>query len=281
MIAAGSVVVTTKLVAQSLPPFTAACLRYGLASAILLPWAWRRHGWPRLDWRDGLILLVQAGLGSLGFSVLMLWGLRSGDAASASVATGTLPILVMAGTCVLRRQPPSLRLSAACLLAAGGTLAAIGPQPVNVAVFAAILCEAAFVSLDRALRVPPPSLSIAALLCLGGMVLTAPGAMSESSAWAQAQWPLAAWASLLWHGVVGTVLGFVCWYAGTSVAGAAAAAPFTALFPLTGLLATAVVLGRPISDGAALGGGLVIAAIFLAAGWSLVRRTLAEGTEKV
>ncbi|MBR9973008.1 DMT family transporter [Magnetospirillum sulfuroxidans] len=278
MIAAGSVVVAAKLTALALPPFTAAALRYALAAAILLPWAWRRHGIPRLDRHDAVILLCQAALGSLGFSVLLLLGLRHGDAASASVAAGTLPLLVLAGSCLGQRRLPTPRLALASALAGLGVVAASHGGPVDPLIFAAIACEAAFVSLDRLMRQPPPPLTLSALLCLGGLLLTLPAALAE--AWTPQSWPLSAWLALSWHGLVGTVLGFLCWYGGTARLGAGRAAPFTALFPITGIAAAPLVLDSPFALTTGLGGGLVVAGILLAA-WPSKSTAVAPAAESV
>jgi drug/metabolite transporter (DMT)-like permease len=278
MIAAGSVVVAAKLTAQALPPFTAAALRYALAAVILLPWAWRRHGMPRLDRHDAVILISQAALGSLGFSVLLLLGLRHGDAAAASVAAGTLPLMVLAGSCLGQRRMPTLRLALASGLAGLGVVAASHAGPVDPLIFAAIACEAAFVSLDRLMRRPPPPLTLSALLCLGGLVLTLPGTLAET--WAPQSWPLSAWLALSWHGLVGTVLGFLCWYGGTARLGAARAAPFTALFPVSGIAAAPLVLDSPFALTTALGGGLVVAGILLVA-WPSKSTAVALAMERV
>ncbi|MBI2239194.1 MAG: DMT family transporter [Magnetospirillum gryphiswaldense] len=276
MVAAGSVVAASKLAVTSLPPFTAACLRYGLAAVILVPWAWTRHGLPRLSRHDGLILVAQATLGSLGFSLLLLLGLRLGEAAPASVAAGSLPLLVLALGSIQSRRMPRPRLLFACVLAVLGLAAAGRHGSLSSLIFAAIACEAAFVTLDRAMHHPPPPLTLSALLCLGGTLLTLPGALTES--WPAAV-PAPAWAALLWHSVIGTVLGFWSWYAGTARLGAAAAAPFTALFPLTGLVASPLVLGVPPDTETVLGGVLVIGAILLAA--APHGRPMAEKTERV
>lgn len=263
MIAAGSVVVASKLAITALPPFTAATIRYGLAALILLPWAWARHGWPRLGRGDATILAAQTAFGSLGFSLLLLLGLRHADAAPASVAAGSLPLLVLSMGCVLHRVRPGPRLLAACMVAVIGLAVTGRGGSLHPLIFAAIACEAAFVTLDRAMRNPPQPLMLSALLCVGGMVMTLPGALAEP--W-PASIPMTAWLALSWHAAIGTVCGFWCWYAGTARLGAAAAAPFTALFPLTGLIASPLVLGIPPDRETMLGGALVIAAILLAAG---------------
>lgn len=278
MIAAGSVVIATKLAVQSLPPFTAAALRYALAAAILLPWAWKRHGWPRLSRRDSLILVAQAAIGSLGFSILLLFGLRHGDAAPASVVAGTLPVLVLTATCLGQRRLPTPRLATACWLAGLGVISASNGGTINPLVFAAIVCEAAFVSLDRLMHAPPPPLTLSALLCLGGLILTLPGTLTET--WTPLSWSLSAWLALAWHAGIGTVLGFLCWYGGTARLGTARAAPFTALFPLTGIAAAPLVLGNPLALDSMIGGGLVISGILLAV-WPERGSTMAPATERV
>lgn len=278
MIAAGSVVIVAKLAVQSLPPFTAAALRYALAAGILLPWAWKRHGWPRLGRGDSLLLIAQAAVGSLGFSILLLFGLRHGDAAPASVVAGILPLLVLTATCLGRGRLPTPRLVAACGVAGLGVISASGGGAIDPLIFAAIACEAAFVSLDRLMRAPPPPLALSALLCLGGLILTLPGTLTET--WAPLSWPLSAWLALFWHAGIGTVLGFLCWYGGTARLGAARAAPFTALFPLTGIAAAPLVLGSPLAGASVIGGGLVAGGILLAV-WPGRGSAMAPTTERV
>ncbi len=56
--------------------------------------------WPKLERREWLILLLQAGAGSVGYTTLLIAGLRYSSATDAGVVIGTLPV-VSAGIAIL------------------------------------------------------------------------------------------------------------------------------------------------------------------------------------
>eukprot|EP01035_Chromulina_nebulosa_P011864 gene11864-15839_t len=92
MVTVGSTVVASKVIAGGLPPFTATALRFAMALPVfLLLLRLTRTPWPRPDRRDMALLLSQAGLGSVGYTVLLIMGVRWAPAASAGVVAGTLP----------------------------------------------------------------------------------------------------------------------------------------------------------------------------------------------
>ncbi|HYE51633.1 MAG TPA: EamA family transporter, partial [Azospirillaceae bacterium] len=62
----GSTVVASKLIAAGLPPFTATALRFAVAFPLFLAlMKLTGAAWPRPDRRDRVLLLVQAGAGSV------------------------------------------------------------------------------------------------------------------------------------------------------------------------------------------------------------------------
>ncbi|MGU3269333.1 EamA family transporter [Pseudomonas paraeruginosa] len=94
MLLVGSTVVVSKLLAHALDPFLATALRLALALPcflILLRLSGQR--WPRLGARDGCLLLAQAAAGSVGYTVLLIVGLRYTSAADAGVILGALPLV--------------------------------------------------------------------------------------------------------------------------------------------------------------------------------------------
>lgn len=269
MIGAGSVVPASKLAAEGLPLFTAAAGRYAIAALVLVPWALRRHGLPRLDVRDGMILAAQGAAGSLGFAVLTLAGLRLTGGADAGVIAGTLPALVA----ILAALLPGGRMSrsgwiaaaaaslgAACL-GLGGAAGTAGGQRLlgDLLLLGAMAGEAAFVLLNRALRRPLPPLSVSALMCLLGLAFTLPAALGEGVS----DVPFAAGAAVLWHALVPTVAGFVLWYAGAARVDGAEAAAFCALMPVTAVLSSAVVLGEAVGPHHLLGVALAAAGLLV------------------
>jgi hypothetical protein len=77
MIGVGSTVVASKLIAHGLPPFTATASRFAIAFPLLvLAMKLTREGWPRVTVREALLLVVQSAAGSVGYTVLLLYGMR-------------------------------------------------------------------------------------------------------------------------------------------------------------------------------------------------------------
>ncbi|MFZ6654877.1 DMT family transporter [Undibacterium sp. TJN19] len=93
MLMVGSTVVASKIIASGLPPFTATALRFALAFPVFLI-LMRVSGvaWPKLRRAEWLILLIQAVAGSVGYTSLLIAGVRLTSAADAGVIIGTLPI---------------------------------------------------------------------------------------------------------------------------------------------------------------------------------------------
>ena len=95
MITVGSTIVASKLMGE-MPVFIAALLRFGVASPILLGLMWLTGArWPVLRGREWGTLCLQAALGSVGYSVLLMSALSLTSASDASVIAGTLPAVAV------------------------------------------------------------------------------------------------------------------------------------------------------------------------------------------
>lgn len=276
MLGAGSTVVVSKLVSASLPPFTATAIRFSMALPLfLLLMCWRRGGWPRLCRHDWLMLIMQAGAGSVGYTVLLLAGVRLSTAASASVMMGTLPAVSSLLAWLLFRERLQRQQGLALLLCSVGALtvswpvdatlsfSTVGELAGNGLILLAVACEALFILLNRRLRQTLPPLALSCYLCALGLLLALPAAALE---W-QGNWHVSAAAllGLAYYAVVPTVLGFVLWYAGAARVAASEAALFTAVLPVSALLFAAVVLQEEIRRSQLLGMVCVLAALLLQA----------------
>lgn len=274
MATAGSVVVASHVAAASLPVFVAAAARYAIACVILVPLALRTP-WPRLCRRDLAVLAAQGAAGSLGFSVLLLLGLRHTTAADAGVVAGFLPAAVALLSWLLLGEATSRRTWLAAGLAGAGIVALhTGGEgagaPVtgqrllgNLLVLGAVMGEAAFVMLNKAMRVKLPPLAVAAAMSLLGLVFTAPPAAFELAATGLGATAVAGWLAVLYHAAVPTVLGFWLWYAGAARVSGGEAGPFTAVMPLSAVLLAWLVLGEPLEPRHLAGAALVLSAILL------------------
>ncbi|REG51810.1 EamA domain-containing membrane protein RarD [Paraburkholderia sp. BL6669N2] len=290
MVGVGSTVVVSKSIAAGLPPFSATALRFAIAFPLfVLAMRWRGVRWPRLDRRDTLLVIAQAGAGSVGYTVLLISGMKLASAADAGVIAGTLPA-VSAGVAMLALgERPAPALIGAILLATAGVLACTvhtvhpgdfaAPHMAsslagNALVFLAIVCEALFILLNRKLRTAVAPLPLSALMCgIGFAVAIVPACFEKP-------WTLPVDASalggVLYYALVPTVLGFVLWYAGAARLSGAEAGLMTALVPVSAVALAAMVLGESVSAAQLAGVACVLGAVLLATfGQLRVRRSVA------
>ena len=271
MTTVGSTVVASRLIAAGLPPFTAAALRFAIVLPIFLALMRLRGAQlPRPGARDAALLALQALCGSVGYSVLLTLGMRTASAADAGVVAGSLPAVVaLAGWLLLRERIRAGQWLAIGLACAGVAAIQLGSQPGSpgapsslagsALVFAAVVCEALFLILNRRLSVPVAPLAQATLMCALGLVFTLAPALLEQ-AWLRPIDP-AAMRGVVYYALVPTVGGYLLWYAGVERVDAGRAALYTAVLPVSAVALAAIVLGEAISGAQLLGMALVIAAV--------------------
>ncbi len=257
MVLVGSTVVASKVIAAGLPPFTATALRFAIAlPCFVVLMRLTGTAWPRPDRRDWSILVVQAAAGSVGYTTLLISGLRLTAAADAGVIIGTLPVVSAVIAIFLLRERPQRFLVAAIGLATAGVLfvafpgdegTSAAPHSVagNALILGAVACEGLFILLNKRLRQPVAPLALSAIMTGIGLAASAVPAVME------APWTLAigaeAMAAVAYYALVPTVGGFVLWYAGAARTSGAEAALFTALAPVSAVVLAAVWLGETVS----------------------------------
>ncbi|QCI63075.1 DMT family transporter [Phreatobacter stygius] len=280
MVLVGSTVVASKVIATGLPPFTATALRFAVALPVFVAlMSVTRTPWPKLDRRDWLILLLQASAGSVGYTVLLIWGLGLTSATDAGVVTGTLPIVAAAISIGVLGERPDRRLLAAIGLAAIGVLSITGAAPDggghsllgNALIFAAVVGEGLFILLNKRLRAAISPLALSALLTGIGLALSSVPALIEQP-WMMPVAPEAL-AAVAYYGLVPTVGGFLLWYAGAARVSGVEASLFTALAPVSAVLLAVVLLNETIGLAQVIGIGCVLAAVLTI---GLPRRTQAS-----
>ncbi|MEM5345997.1 DMT family transporter [Paraburkholderia azotifigens] len=276
MLGVGSTVVVSKAIAGGLPPFSATALRFAIAFPIFLAMMRvLKVRWPKPGARDALLLIAQAGAGSVGYTVCLIGGMRLASAADAGVIAGTLPAVSAAFAALALGERLSPGLVGAIVLATlgvmvctvrfgelaagtGGGHSLVG----NALVFAAIVCEALFILLNRKLRTPVAALPLSALMSgIGFLVAIGP-------AFYEQPWRLpvdaGAIAGVVYYALVPTVLGFVLWYAGAARLSGAEAGVVTALVPVSALALAVGVLGEAVGWAQIVGVSFVLLAVVLA-----------------
>lgn len=277
MVTVGSTVVASKVIATGLPPFTATAIRFAVALPVFLALCWLlRVRWPRIGWRDSLLLMLQACAGSVGYTVLLISGMSFTSAATAGVLVGTLPIVSAGFAVAALGEQPTLRLLCAVALAALGVLAASGAPSgresaaVAVAgarhllgaglVLAAVGCEALFILLNKRLRAPIEALPLSTLMCALGLLFASGAAAAIEQPWHICV-NAGALHAVLYYALVPTVLGFLLWYAGAARVSGMEAALFTALAPVSATLLASTILHEAVTMRQLAGMACVLAAV--------------------
>lgn len=276
MVTVGSTVVASKLIGSALPPFTATAMRFAVALPVFLVLCWLlRARLPRIGRRDALLLALQAGAGSVGYTVLLIAGTARTSATSAGIMIGTLPIMSAVFAVVGLGERPTRRLLMAVGLAGLGVLAAHAggmaggleggaPGGRHLAgaalVLAAVGCEAMFILVNKRLHAPLDALPLSTLMSALGMLFAGGAALCFEQPW-QAKFDTGALQAVLYYALVPTVLGFLLWYAGTERVSGMEAALFTALAPLSATLLAAAILHEPILAPQLAGMACVLAAV--------------------
>ncbi|WP_037421061.1 DMT family transporter [Sinorhizobium sp. CCBAU 05631] len=268
MVLVGSTVAASKIIAAGLPPFTATALRFAIAFPLLLLLMRRtRTPWPRLPRGDWLILFLQAGAGSVGYTTLLISGLKLTPAADAGVIIGTLPVVSAAIAIVILGERPHPSTLLAIALAAAGVLTIVFRSETggmhsltgSVLIFCAVICEGLFILLNKRLKRAIPPLTLSSLMAGLGGVIAAPIALAEVP-WAGSI-TTAAIAAVAYYALVPTVGGFLLWYAGLAKVSGTEASVFTALAPVSAVLFAFAVLGEPLTRHQLLGIGWGLAAV--------------------
>lgn len=267
MFLVGSTVIASKIIGGGLPPFTAAALRFAIALPFLiLIMRMSSTPWPRPDRRDWLLLIIQSTAGSVGYTALLVLGLRLTSAADAGVIIGTLPVVSAAiAILILGERPKPLILFAIGLAAVGVfALAAQSSGTAsshlgNALIFAAVLCEGLFILLNKRLRVPIPPLAQSTLMTGIGLIVALLPVPLEMSSWAGVT--TASLMAVVYYALVPTVGGYLLWYGGLARVSGAEASLFTAMAPVSAVLLAVILLGEMVSVSQMIGIACVLIAV--------------------
>lgn len=280
MIGVGSTVVASKLIAHGLPPFAATALRFAIASPLfLLAMKATGESWPRVSRREAWLLILQSGSGSVGYTVLLLSGMRFTLATDAGVIAGTLPaVAALVAIVVLRERPSVLTLGAVALATIGVLICTVrtgdapGPGAAggsastlfgNVFIVLAVVCEALFILLNKRLRTPVSPLQMSTLMSGIGLALSLVPALIERP-WALHYDGIAV-AGVVYYALVPTVGGFMLWFAGAARIDGAQASALTAFVPISAALFAAAVLHEAVGPAQWWAIACVLAAVLLIA----------------
>ena len=264
-----------RVVAQSMPPVAAACVRFILASVALIIWL-RQTGRIRnlraLNARQWWGLACASAVGVLGYAIFFMLALKTVPGGRAAIVVALNPVFTMLFAAMLFREPVNWKMGVGLVMAvvgaiyalSGGSLATLMPSQAGTGEFlllGCVVCWVGYTLLGRVVLTSVDSLTTTAVTSiLGAIFLAAASLMTEGpAAWsAMAQAPLRSWYSLMALAFGATALAYAWYLHGVQALGAGPAAAYISLVPLFGVLASSLWLGEPLTFSLLTGGVLAI-----------------------
>ncbi len=284
MTLAGTSVIAARLASGISGPFTIAAVSFLFAVLFLLPLSLKKLAGEmrNMTGEKLLMILLQALFGMLLFRLLLIKGLEYTSAFEAGILTGATPAITAVLAITFLKEKNTLKKSAGIVCTVAGVLLIQGLIEAgdhfsaahlsgNLLVLGAAACESIFSILSRVSAVRKhggtreeidPLVQTTLVACAAFLLCLIP-ALFESPVKELADAGLREWLALLWYGLLGTALAYMCWFAGIKRSTALTAAAFSGMMPFTSMFLSAVFLGEQAGWQQWAGGLLVAAGMFI------------------
>lgn len=274
----GSYVALSKPLAAAIPVFLLAWLRFGIGGLAMLHWLRKPASEAPLTPRTRRLLFLESFLGNFLFSLCMLFGVSLTSAVSAGVIMAAIPAAVALLSWMFLRERIAGRTWTAIAFAvlgigllglakpahadasAPGQWAWLG----NLLLVGAVLCEAAYAVIGKALTGVLGPKRITSLINLWGFALVTPFGLYAAWRFDFGSVPAGAWLLLVFYALAASVWTVWLWMTGLKVVPAAQAGVFTVMLPVSAALVGVLVLGEPIGLMQGLAFGAALAGVLLA-----------------
>jgi drug/metabolite transporter (DMT)-like permease len=265
----GGTFIAGRIVAAEARPFSAAFLRFLVASVILSGFLFRSgNGFPRLKPRQWLPVLLLGMSGVFFYNYFFFSGLETISAGRASLIIATNPVFIAIMAAALFREPLTpLKLTGIFLSVCGamvvitkGHLGAIAHGGIGTGELCIFGCVASWVAYSLIGKVAMRELSPFAAVtysCLIGMLCLAVPAFHEGLATAMPTYSVGTWLALVYLGLFGSAIGFIWYYQGIQLIGPSRAGVFINIVPVSAIVLAFLILNEPI-DGSLIMGTVLV-----------------------
>lgn len=255
----GSYVALSKPLVAAIPVFLLAWLRFGIGGLAMLHWLRKPAQEAPLAARTKRLLFLESFLGNFLFSICMLFGVSMTSAVSAGVIMAAIPAVVALLSWAFLREPISGRIwtAIACAGAGIGLLAVAKPHEGagaggqyawlgNLLVFAAVVCEASYAVIGKALTGVLGPKRITSLINLWGFALVTPFGLYAAASFDFGTVQPGTWVLLLFYSLAASVWTVWLWMTGLKAVPANQAGVFTVMLPVAAALVGVLFLGESL-----------------------------------
>ena len=264
-----------RIIAQSMPPLAGSCLRFVLASMVLIPWLYYAGGLGQLrNWgaRRWLGMTAAAATGVFGYASFFISGLQHLPAGKAALVITLNPVVTLLMAVWIFKERINTVISAGMALAVCGAVVVLShgrPQELlqgsmgigELLILGCVVCWVLYTMIGRWMLTGVDALSTttatsaigAVLLLIGSLVFEGPQGLQA----ALYSGP-AAWATLIFLALGTTALAYAWYFEGIKSLGAGAASGYITLVPLFGGVIAALALGEELELSLLVGGCMAI-----------------------
>jgi len=271
----GGTFIAARVVTQNVGPFSAAFLRFAIASLFLVSIIIRLEGGlPRLK-RDQIIPVILLGMtGVFAYNIFFFLGLKTVTAGRASVIIAMNPIFIALFAHLLFKERLSRINVTGILLCVTGAIVVIskGNPPALLqgglegGELYILGCVASWVLYSligkHTMQEISPMAAVTYSCLIGGALLFVPacieGLLADVAGYRRVDW-----LGIAYLGFFGSVLGFTWFYQGIKKIGASRAAVFINFVPVSAVILAVLLLGETLDISLITGGGMVIGGAYL------------------
>ncbi len=271
----GGTFVAGRSLAGVVEPEAAAFFRFAIASLLLLAITLKREQLPSLSFRQLLVVFALGATGILAYNLFFFNGLTLIGAGRASLIIALNPVFITLASALIHREPlPKRRIVGILLSVSGAIIVITQGQPLTIfasgigrgelLIFGCVLSWTLYSVIGKtAMRGLSPLVAVCYSSIAGALLLFV-AAMPHVNFSAALDYPPAAYLSLVYLGMFGTVVGFLWYFQGIQAIGPSRAAVFISFVPVNGVLLATLILGEPLTLSLLTGGTLVVSGSYLA-----------------
>jgi drug/metabolite transporter (DMT)-like permease len=274
----GGTWIAGRLLAQEVDPLQAAVWRFLFASAGLFALVlWHEGKLPMPSAKECVYIVLLGVSGIFLYNLFFFYGLQRIAAGRAALVVALNPAMaaVLAWTLRHERVTPLKGLGAAVafigslIVISDGDPAAFLRGDIGVGewlVFGCVVCWTAYTFIGRAATKTLTSLVATAYSCIAGLAMLLLALLwreGPSAAMLTPHFSARAWASLVFLGIFATTIGYAWYNEGVRRIGAARAAAFINLVPVTAVLLGAVMLDERLGLPVLSGGAMILLGVWL------------------
>lgn len=271
----GGTFIAGRLLAGEVQPFSAAFVRFAIASIVLVIITLRSHKkLPPVQRNQWFPLLLLGLSGVFAYNIFFFRGLQLIEAGRAAVIIANNPIVIAIFAAILFGEKLNLQKLSGIILSICGAIIVITHGHPATLLYSGVGrgelyifgCVASWVTYSLVGRVAMRSLSPLVAVtysALIGAILLFPAACLEGIFKQIPDYSLTAWVSLFYLGLCGTVLGFVWYYQGIQRIGSTRAGQFINFVPICAIILSAWLLDEPLTGSLLCGVLLVSGGVYL------------------